>query len=676
MSSVAAAALRERLERDPDATLLSNTTDRVLSIGSDVWRLRWRGQLTAAVAADADLSTTCGALLDVLALLELELGRPGIERREQLVDLSVVNVIVDRPLPGEAPSETDEALRSLRDAVVGVTARVWYQRDTDGWIEDVDAAPTWAPDDARITKWVHDLLLPRLTTEPTQLALDLLAAVDDPSLHLYPSHIKAWAPPRWAVRIDGLEIGVIGSEQGTLTVGRPGAAGDSAQRKAFVEVFGHPAVIVKGQANETDVLDLLAAATKIRVLLRRFRAVDVRGAPITHRSKDGIPFVDEHALESRLLKGIVPALEGTGLVRGDSVVARGSQFPTLWGQASAPRYLDALLTRGETPVAVELKVATSGQGRNYRRSLVQAVLYAHFIRNAQALQAWFDRANLRRTAVLPVIGMPAPLRWTPDWDRRLESLRAVARRVGAEVWVLDDRVTPDWEVHIALAEPDETGLERHSWRLAAALSMLWPRSLGHTVDTWPHDGFYDMIELRNRDDVGLGASLGRVRIAMNRPGSLWVFGPTGADRWTWRGVWNHLAAGGDLREAATIIGSMAGLPAEPEAAVTFPCIAAAFLDAIDEPGWAWRCAWPAVQPNDIADRFRRVVGRYRAEAPRDETLPTRSRLWAAVRDGHAAVVVDQHDLRTWAWHDSGPIAMTQTDPIDRIRSAAGLASHA
>jgi len=63
-----------RLELDPDADLssLRSATDMSLSIGRDVWRLRWRRQLTTVVAADADLHTTCGALLDVLALLETE----------------------------------------------------------------------------------------------------------------------------------------------------------------------------------------------------------------------------------------------------------------------------------------------------------------------------------------------------------------------------------------------------------------------------------------------------------------------------------------------------------------------------------------------------------------------------------------------------------------------------
>ncbi len=126
-------SLRTRLGLDPDADLSSmvTTTDNRLSIGSDVWRLRWRGQLTTAVASDADLHTTCGALLDALALLEVELERAHRDGPDPLLDLTSVNVLVDRPFPADVATETDEALRSMRDAVQNVTARIWYQGGDD-----------------------------------------------------------------------------------------------------------------------------------------------------------------------------------------------------------------------------------------------------------------------------------------------------------------------------------------------------------------------------------------------------------------------------------------------------------------------------------------------------------------------------------------------------------------
>ncbi|HEV2809826.1 MAG TPA: hypothetical protein VGV93_05440 [Acidimicrobiales bacterium] len=77
MKTTAADALRSRLKADSDAdcATLETTTDKTLAIGQDVWRLWWRRQLTTAVASDASLHTTCGALLDALALLEFTLRR-------------------------------------------------------------------------------------------------------------------------------------------------------------------------------------------------------------------------------------------------------------------------------------------------------------------------------------------------------------------------------------------------------------------------------------------------------------------------------------------------------------------------------------------------------------------------------------------------------------------------
>src|SRR5437763_6922070 len=183
MNAAAAEALRSRLEADGDADMasLATGTDKKLAIGRDVWRLRWRGETTTAVAADADLSTTCGALLDALALAEDRHRLPGPGGADTAFE--VVNVLVDRPLPAEG-SETDQALRTVRDAVMGIIARVWYRRPGGGWVQDTAPPPSWR-NDPRPADWVQRLLLARLRAQPTGLVVALIDAVDDPSLHLY-----------------------------------------------------------------------------------------------------------------------------------------------------------------------------------------------------------------------------------------------------------------------------------------------------------------------------------------------------------------------------------------------------------------------------------------------------------------------------------------------------------
>lgn len=625
------------------------------------------------MAIDADLQTTCGALLDALAQLELALSEAERGGADPTLDLSAVNVLVDRSFPGEVPSETDQALRSMRDSTVGVVSRIWYRRGDAGWAEDCAAAPTWPLGDPVVERWVDRLLLPRLTAAPSRLARTLVEAVDDPSLQLYPSEVTAGSTDVWALRLDGLQIGTASPTTATLTIGKPGKSGDGPQRKVFIEVFRQPSVTVStAEAPPPGALSVDDAAHGIRSLLRRFRAADVRGAPITHRARGEARIIDEHTLEARLLKGVIPFADAE-LVLDDDVVARGSQFPTLWGHGGRARYLDALLRRGDTPLAVELKVATGGQGRYYRRSLVQLVLYRHFIRNAPGLEPWFRAAGLSRIAAQGCVGVPIPDRWTPRFTKDLELLTRVGERVGARVHVLDDRRTPDWVAVKGLPEPGVDEQELLSWRLAAALSSRWPISLGRVVERHDCGGFYDQLQLQGTGDRRLDWPSPLPRVSLNRPGSLWVFSQTGATRWTWRQIWNHLARGGDAGEAAAIVGAIAGLVQERHAAG--PCFAeaaVAFLEAANEPGWSWRCAWPdGVEVSSWVERYRGALTRY-SRASAGDVLPTIARIWGAIRDDEAAVILDQENLRAWMWIDGTVKELREGDPVERIRTAAKL----
>lgn len=383
MAVMGSEALRARLEGDVHADLstLRTDTDRTMSIGADVWRLRWRNQIATAVAADANLGTTCGALLDALALREEAAAQtPLLTGDANGRDLSTVNVLVDRPAPDETPTEVDQALRSLRDAAQGVQVRLWYRRGETDWADDVGPAPTWH-DHAGVENWVNRYLLPRLHAGPSPLARKIVDTVDDPSFHLYPTSINQDSADKWALRIDGLQIGTATAHAATLSIGKPGKTGDGPQRSAFIDEAGAPAITVVDDEPGPGEVTVDEAAALIRRLLRRFRVVDVRGAPVTHRKVKGVPVIDEHALESRLLKGLTRLDHDQRLILDDELVARGSQFPTLWTDQTGGRakYLDAMVRRDTTPIAVELKVATGGQGRYYRRSLVQAVLYRHFI---------------------------------------------------------------------------------------------------------------------------------------------------------------------------------------------------------------------------------------------------------------------------------------------------------
>src|SRR4051812_1818890 len=159
---------------------------------------------------------------------------------------------------------------------------------------------------------------------------------------------------RWSLRVEGLEVGRATAQRVTLQVGKDGKHGArSPQRIAWVDATGHDAPLELGSAS--------SAARTIDAFTQAWHA---RSTSEDH---------DEHALESRILRGQTPIhVDGRQLSRidPDDVVNWGSQFPTKWGPGGKARYLDALLRDGSTPWAIEMKVqGGAGVGQYYRHAV-------------------------------------------------------------------------------------------------------------------------------------------------------------------------------------------------------------------------------------------------------------------------------------------------------------------
>jgi hypothetical protein len=207
----------------------------------------------------------------------------------------------------------------------------------------------------------------------------------------------------WSLRLEGLEVGRVDDRGITLRVGKDSKVGNrSSQRRAWVEATGHDEPLT------TD--DVNGAAQTITSFATSWHA------PGQTRAEQ-----DEHALESRILRGATPIHvdnEPLALIRkDDGVVNWGSQFPTKWGPGGKARYLDALLRNGSTPWAVEMKVeGGAGVGQYYRHAVAQAVLYREFIRRATPLHPWFDAQELdasrcQAAVVVPRLMNPRHERW-------------------------------------------------------------------------------------------------------------------------------------------------------------------------------------------------------------------------------------------------------------------------
>lgn len=195
------------------------------------------------------------------------------------------------------------------------------------------------------------------------------------------------------------------------------------------------------------------------------------------------------------------------------------------------------------------------------------------------------------------------------------------------------------------------------------------------MELHPLDGFYDMIQLQHHSEKSLNPPWTHLRVSMNRPGSLRVLAPTGDERWVWRGIWNHMANGSDPDDAARIIGGIAGLPNNEETGTThlFPEMAATLLELVAESTWAWQCGWCDGHVAGWIDKYRSPLRQYQRDNNAD-LVPPLGRIWGAVHNGDAAVIVDQENLRTWAWDGTSPVEISHENPLDRIADAVEIAN--
>jgi hypothetical protein len=374
--------------------------DKVNSISSASGRLVHDGVRAVEVRSNTSTKTQVAALMD---LLDLHLNEVSTG---STVDPGRVAVRVPAPTSealGAMGTLTESLLVDLRVDILraGDGEQLAPQVGVDGHSAWRHAEVGWdAADRAEYPTWPALLSRPRPVPD---LLVALVRGVDTPALRAYP---MLSSRDGWSLRLEGLEVARVRGERIRLNVGRDGKLGGrSLQRSTWIAATGAEAPL------ETD--DVAAAAR----LIRRFSAAWRDPDEIHHTQ-------DEHALESRILRGATPIPIGRtslDLIQPDPVVNWGSQFPTKWGPGGSSRYLDALLRSDATPWAIEMKVEGGGGiGQYYRHAVAQAVLYREFIRRATPLHFWFsnrdlDAARCQAAVVVPRISQPA-------WAARLRRL--------------------------------------------------------------------------------------------------------------------------------------------------------------------------------------------------------------------------------------------------------------
>jgi hypothetical protein len=259
----------------------------------------------------------------------------------------------------------------------------------------------------RYTEWLRYLM--DLDERPSALADRLMQAVPREDFRAYPMLTNKG---RWSMRLEGLEVAQIGARRGWVDVGKDSEGRRGPERTTWLDT------VPEGRLELTDDDASIARAAEA---INNF--ADAWNKVLSGQDKH-----NEHALESRILRGAVPVRTSSGVLAPlggpeSGRVSWGSQFPTRWGRttSNAGRYLDALLRDGSTPWALEIKIeGTAGVGGYYRHAVQQAVLYRHFIRQADYLAPWFERFGLDHTACRAAVVVPEFREEGLPWRDRLQ----------------------------------------------------------------------------------------------------------------------------------------------------------------------------------------------------------------------------------------------------------------
>ncbi|MGY1640861.1 hypothetical protein ACI782_06960 [Geodermatophilus sp. SYSU D00703] len=386
------------LESVPGVSHVDATTDRANSIVNTVVRCVYEGR--RAVTVGTDTRTQIGALLD---LVDLHLA--GVGAGTPVASDEVVLLMVQ----DRWDTEAEGALRTLAAQLRGPFRVLLRRLNSKGEVLSISAGGLDDLGDHekyRYTEWRRYLM--DVGDRPSPLVDRLLDGVHREDFRAYPMLTsKGW----WSLRLEGLEVAQVGPRHGRLDVGKDYQGRRGPERTTWL------GTVPEGRLEVTEDDVSIARATEA---INHF-------ADTWEKVLSARPRHNEHALESRILRGAVPITTADGALEilrmpGTDRVSWGSQFPTRWGRtaSNAGRYLDALLRDGPTPWALEIKVeGPSGVGSYYRHAVHQAVLYRHFIREAVHLAPWFERFGLDHTACRAAVVVPEFAARDSPWPGRL-----------------------------------------------------------------------------------------------------------------------------------------------------------------------------------------------------------------------------------------------------------------
>jgi Holliday junction resolvase-like predicted endonuclease len=244
-----------------------------------------------------------------------------------------------------------------------------------------------------------------------KLAREIESRVNDPCF----TWSRTLSGKKWSGRVDGLQICTLSDEgEGVIRLGNTKrASGRKPEHKMIRD-------LLDADERQFGKNDAISASKVIKCL-----AVDRRQGILS-------TIQPEHLLESRICRGAL-GLECLGFPL-DPVQ---TQFPAAWSETKQAKYIDLLMSAGKVPWVIELKVARSGQGKEYRKAVAQAVLYREYIRWAKGLHHWFRDRDMDATQCRSAVAFP--LKGNPQYRQGIrQKIQFLADLFSVEVVIIPD----------------------------------------------------------------------------------------------------------------------------------------------------------------------------------------------------------------------------------------------
>lgn len=411
------AECRQWIDDIADSGIINAPANRSMGLSSEVLRFRWNGRPSVAVCPSVPGGERINLILSGLAWLI-----------QQDALSSGLNAIVCTDAATGDPQWVEhlDALATQAAELAGLVEVQLFLLRPGGEPEPRGVGSFDPSADPRPPQW-SDMLLAASSTPVDGVAADLVHLVNRPSLALYPKLGTGSSSTPWQIRLDGLDVGRVGTNQGRLKLATSNLSNPGEPRETWRSVLGMDPFDFT-RSSPDDAVEL------VRMLIAAWGG-DGTGAVLAH----GRP---EHALEAHVLSGRLQLITSDSgplfpiaPIRDGAI--SGAQFPTIWGADGKARYLDALLKDEQArPWAIELKdqYAGGGHGSYLRHGISQAVLYRHFIRATSALDPWFQHLGLVRSDCQAAVAFPAA---APVARARVEQHRRLAQFFDVDVMEFD-----------------------------------------------------------------------------------------------------------------------------------------------------------------------------------------------------------------------------------------------